>query len=231
MVKKKYTECEKFFSSCSWAESKPAGSSQLSVHFAVSLTNWSATVYKLSPGECTLSISEGVSSGHSPVWQQRTVAVTHSGSVWTLYSLASPIISLPGEDPTCLFNLPLTADCYAHTSDDDVFIHLLVRLSWMHLFRAAFTLFTFFLQNDTFFYNFFFLNNRHKRVFVHTCLPAERALREYSGELYLSEAHHLPPGIPDQQWHLWRYTAPYQHHRIDFPQLWMCCKIAAGGGL
>lgn len=68
------------------------------------------------------------------------------------------------------------------------------------------------------------LHNRPKRVFVLTCLPAERALREHSRELHLSETDHLPPGLPDQQWHLRRYTACYQHQSAEFDPQWVPSK-------
>lgn len=42
------------------------------------------------------------------------------------------------------------------------------------------------------------LRNRHKRVLVAACLPAEPAMREHGRELHLPEADQLPPGLPGQ---------------------------------
>lgn len=75
--------------------------------------------------------------------------------------------------------------------------------------------------------------NRHKRVFVCTRLPAEPALREYGGELRMPETDQLPPGIPDQQWHLRRYGALYRHQSSFRPQRAWCmykhCTLTKGG--
>lgn len=46
---------------------------------------------------------------------------------------------------------------------------------------------------------FLLLHNRHKRVLIAGCLPAERAMREHGRELRLPEADQLPTGLPGQQ--------------------------------
>lgn len=167
-------------------------------------------VSKLSPCGYIFKLSHNL----SPAWQPQTVAVTHRvlqcGDkfliVWRLYPVALPLIFLPEEGPTCLFNPLLTADCYTQTTAP---YFCTSPSSTVH-----FSLFILFLHTGTFVCYSFFWTPRHKWVFVREGLPVEWALREYCRELHLSETDHMSPRIPDQQWHLQRYCTPFQHQSV-----------------
>lgn len=138
--------------------------------------------------------------------------------MWTLYPLALAPISLPEDSPTCLFNLLLTADSLTQARVGGGFLgffftHLPAFSKPIHPESSA-VHFSLFILSSPHWHKpllFFSRTSRYKRVFLGACLPAERALREHCGEFYLSEADHLSPGTPDQQWHLRRYATPSQH--------------------